>query len=286
MKSYIAFLPVLFLSLLACSPDFRSHQTPLPPTSDSVIGGDEIHQRLTEAAKSVVAVEMTNHTGQVLAFCTGTLIGTNTVLTAGHCFDKELIPSIGGFNIVFTDKYSYFGNSTTRKGAKWSVHTSYNSTKKEFDHDIAVASFVGSLPEGYMPVAYDTDTKTDHSNGTVYVYGYGRSRDYTGRRNQNVMEYLGQLNRGVMQIDSNYNRHPDRYWTNPDIPIFICQGDSGGPQFYHENGVLKLMGVNSAVYGPKLPNGRTSCKGVSQATKVAPFAEWIKKTRASFILPL
>lgn len=284
MKSYMALLPGLLLTLVACSPDIRSHHAPVILDSDSIIGGEEIRERVSDAARSVVVVELTSAGGGTIAFCTGTLIGTNTVLTAGHCFDKEHLPGLAGFNIVFTDKFSAFLNTVKRKGQKWAVHTSYNSTKKEYDHDIAVGSFAGSLPKGYQPVAYDTDVEADHSDATVYVYGYGRSRDYTGRKGEDPMAYLGQLHRGVMKIDSFYNRHPDRYWTTTEVPVFICNGDSGGPQFYHENGVLKVLGVNSAVYGPKLPNGHSSCKGIGQATKVAPFADWIQKKRASFFV--
>nr|WP_295902929.1 S1 family peptidase [uncultured Bdellovibrio sp.] len=282
MRSYGVLLPSLLLALSACSPDVHTHHLPDTSRSESVIGGEEIHERYTDAAKSVVVVEIVNSHGQAVSFCTGTLIGTNSVLTAGHCFDKAHIPQLAGFNVVFTDKYSFWWNKTERKGLKWFVPDSYNSTKKEYDHDIAVAFFSGSLPQNYQPVAYDNDERTDHSNATVYVYGYGRSQDYTGGRGQSPMDYVGQLHRGIMKTDAHYDRMPDRYWTDRTVPVFICQGDSGGPQFYHENGELKILGVNSAVYGPRLPNGTTSCKGIAQATKVAPFADWIKKTRADF----
>ncbi|MNL23589.1 Trypsin [compost metagenome] len=77
--------------------------------------------------------------------------------------------------------------------------------------------------------------------------------------------------------DPDYNRYSDRYLTKIDSEASICQGDSGGPQFYNEKNVLKVVGVNSGVLGRQLPNGKHSCKGQGQATKVARFAPWIKK---------
>ncbi len=70
--------------------------------------------------------------------------------------------------------------------------------------------FSGSLPEGYAPVEIET-REVDHSNDTVYVYGYGRSQDFKGTRSQLAAQFSGQLRRGVMQIGSHYDRYDDRY---------------------------------------------------------------------------
>ncbi|KYG64490.1 hypothetical protein AZI85_03490 [Bdellovibrio bacteriovorus] len=265
--------------LIACSPDISSHDALTSAPGTSVIGGQPITERTTEASRSVILVEMTNRFGQGLGFCTGTLIGPHTVLTAGHCFDKQRLPSLSGVNIIFTTKkYSMYQRSAVaRKASDWEIHPDYNSTKKLYDHDIAVVRFEVSIPDGFQPVDFDTDRRTDYSNEEVYVYGYGRSKDYTGRKNQDIYAYLGQLHRGILKIDSSYHRSDDRYWTVSGADTSICQGDSGGPQFYHKEGVLKIIGVNSAVLGPKLANGQYSCMGITQATKVGAASDWIIK---------
>ncbi|WP_291515532.1 trypsin-like serine protease [Bdellovibrio sp. ArHS] len=264
----------------ACSPDISSHDTLIAESDSAVIGGQAITERVTEAARSVILVEMTNRWGQSLGFCTGTLIGPHSALTAGHCFDKQRLPTLSGVNIIFTNKkYSMYQRAQAqRHGVDWKIHPNYNSTRKFFDHDIAVVRFDGTIPDGFNPVAFDTDPQADYSNEEVYVYGYGRSKDYTGKRNQDIYAYLGQLHRGILKINSLYHRAEDRYWTVPGAETSICQGDSGGPQFYHKAGVLKIIGVNSAVLGPKLPNGQYSCKGVTQATKVGAASGWIIET--------
>lgn len=268
----------LSLALASCGPGNSPGPMQDSMPQSGIIGGTRVTDRQTQASRSVVLVELTNRFGFALGFCSATLIAPNTVLTAAHCFDEKNIKGLYGFNVVFTNNYEMFLRDTSRKGLRWARHPKYNTTKN-YDHDVAVAVFEGGLPEGYLPVAIDTNKGANYSRKNVYVYGYGRSQDYTGRPGEDLAAHTGDLHRGVMQIDANYNRFPDRYWLNSAIPVFICQGDSGGPQFFHEQGVLKIIGVNSAVYGRKLPNGQNSCKGTAQATKVAPFADWIKKSR-------
>lgn len=290
MKFFASTLLATLALVVACSPDtFSPSPLAAVESTQNIIGGTPIHERASQAAKSVVLIEMVNRYNQVMGFCTGTLIAAQTVLSAGHCFDEINNKGFAGFNIVFTNNYEvFFGGSvlvreTTRKGLKYKRHPSYNSTNKYYDHDIAIATFDGGIPEGYGIVSIDTNSNASYSGQSVYVYGYGRSKDYTGLPNEDIYAWLGQLHRGAMKIDSKYNRFKDRYWLNSNIPVFICQGDSGGPQFHHENGVLKVIGVNSAVHGKRLPNGQVSCQGIAQATKVAPFATWIKNTRAQLL---
>ncbi|UXR65191.1 trypsin-like serine protease [Bdellovibrio bacteriovorus] len=272
----------LVLGATACSPrSFSQNGSTTEELSFDIIGGTPIHERTSQAARSVVLLDIKNRFGQSLGFCTATLIGPQTILSAAHCFDESRVKGFDHFDVRFTNNYD-ISNSLSRKGLKFQRHGTYNSTQK-YDHDIAVATFEGGIPEGYGPVTVDADTKANYAGQTVYVYGYGRSQDYTGRPNENSWASIGQLHKGVMQIESTYNRFADRYWLNSAVPSFICQGDSGGPQFYHENGVLKVIGVNSAILGKKLPNGFSSCKGIGQATKVAPFAGWIAKTRMKLL---
>lgn len=274
---------IVTTTLMGCAPQRETPETLNMDTSHSIIGGEDIHERASAASKSVVFLELTNRVGQVITFCTGTLIAPQTVLTAGHCFDSKVVPNLDGFNVVFTSNYVPFNNYIKRRGLRRAVHKYFNSNPGYYDHDIAIGVFSGDIPAGYSPVNIDTNTSANYSASVVYAYGFGRSKDYTDAIGSNPMSFMGQLRRGAVQIDSNYNRHPDRYWTTGRGPVFICQGDSGGPQFYHNNGVLKVIGVNSAVYTPDGPDKNLTCKAVAQITKVAPFAEWIRKTRAKLL---
>jgi secreted trypsin-like serine protease len=244
---------------------------------DSIINGTPIEARESAAAKSVVMVELLNGDNQRLGFCTGTLITeSNIVLTAAHCFDLRIFPSLRKFNVLFVNSLRQRSAAVARKGVAFSLNAAYNRDGG-LDHDIAVLLFQNAAPPGFAPVAIDQDANANYGSKTLFVYGYGRTEDYTGLPNQEERPNPGILHRGLMMVDPDYNRFSDRYFTKIDSETSLCQGDSGGPQFFNEKSVLKVVGVNSGVLGKELPNGKHSCKGQGQATKVARFAPWIKK---------
>ncbi|MBO9667110.1 MAG: trypsin-like serine protease [Bdellovibrio sp.] len=276
MKS-CSLLITLLLTLSACQPAPQN----AVGTDDSaaVIGGQPIQKRNTLAARSVVLLELLDADGFSPTFCTATLVGPNTILTAAHCFDKKLIKSFVSFRVVFANSISdsLIGSKPAeiRAGVFYKNHPEYNSTG-EYDHDIAVGIFKGSIPSGFAIMAMDTDKIANYGGKNLYVYGYGKSRNYTGKLNEDLRAHTGVLNRGVLKVTPSYTQHEDRYLIVPESQAHICQGDSGGPQFYQSGEVLKIVGVTSANMGPVLPNGRQSCTAWSQATKVAPFYTWIK----------
>jgi tryptase len=243
---------------------------------DSIINGIPVEKRESAASKSVVMVEIMNADNQRLGFCSGTLIESNIVLTAAHCFDLRLFPNMRKFNVLFVNSLRERSPAVARKGVAYSLSASYNS-EGVLDHDIAVLLFQNSAPSGFAPVRIDENVNANYGSKVLFVYGYGRTVDYNGNPNQPEAPNPGVLHRGLMIVDSDYNRYPDRYLTKLDSETTICQGDSGGPQFFNERNVLKVVGVNSAVFGRELPNGKRSCKSQGQATKVARFAPWIKK---------
>lgn len=262
-----------------------------PNKPDSVINGSEILDRSTKAARSVVIVQLLDRNNATTSYCTATLIGRNTILTGAHCFDTRSIPAFYNFNVLFSNSFTGQGALEVRKGLNYSKHPRFNSEVDSrfpagtllFDHDIAVAVFQGPGPTQFSPVDIDSDIKADYSSQKVYTYGYGRSVDYTGAAGEDLNFSNGKLRRGIMYIEDDFSNKSDRYFIKPSSPSKVCQGDSGGPQFYHENGVLKIIGVNSASVGPALANGASSCTGTSQVTKVAPFASWIREQEARIL---
>lgn len=250
--------------------------TEVTNNGDYIIDGTRIDKRESDAARSVVMIEMLDIDNNRLGFCTGTLIETNIVLTAAHCFDLRHFPKLRKHNVLFVNALRERTAAVSRRGIAYSMNSYYNS-EGMVDHDIAVVLFQNGAPSGFKPVRIDEDQLANYGSREIYVYGYGRTIDYTGQKQQAERPNPGVLHRGKMMVDSNYNLYADRYMTQANSETSICQGDSGGPQFYHDRGVLKVIGVNSGVIGRKLPNGRTSCKGQGQATKVARFAPWIKK---------
>ncbi|MDG0817949.1 S1 family peptidase [Bdellovibrio svalbardensis] len=241
-----------------------------------IIGGEIKIQRNTPASRSVVLIELLDEQLRPLTFCTATLIGAHTILTAGHCFDVKLIGPVKKFRVLFENFYKPEGPREQRQGLAYLVNPTYNS-RGIYDHDIALGVFAGALPAGFAPVSIDENINANYANELVFAYGYGRTKDYTGQRAEDLRYSSGTLFRGILKVDPWFKETPDRYFTLNEWPTHLCQGDSGGPQFLDRNGELKVIGVNSASFGKKLPNGIQDCSGKSQATKVAPFAGWLHK---------
>ncbi|MGE5086216.1 MAG: S1 family peptidase, partial [Bacillota bacterium] len=232
--------------------------------------------RSSKAARSVVLIELIASDGLGKSFCTATLVGPHTILTAGHCFDSNVLRDFANFRVLFTNSYSDAFFAESRPGIYFKKHPQYNSEKK-YDHDIALGIFSGNIPAGYNVVAMDDDITANYANAKTYVYGYGQTIDYSGKPSEDLRHSIGDLHKGILQINSNYEQSQDRYYVLAETPNHICYGDSGGPQFYNKDGALKVIGVNSAVGGERLSNGNRRCTSWSQATKVAPAYEWFKK---------
>jgi secreted trypsin-like serine protease len=281
MNSIKILISFCVLCLMGCAPEASFNHSISTDNDAAIINGIPMEKRNTPASRSVIYIELIKKNKQTAGFCTGTLIGPNTVLTAAHCFDDELLKNFDSFNIVFENKVTNSFSRLYRHGLSFVNHPKYNSERikklKYYDHDIAVASFSGQAPKGFAPVKLDSDITANYIGLSTYVYGFGRSLDYTGdpRTDAPQNRGAGTLRRGRMTVGPDFLVKPDRFTTSPNSPTFVCQGDSGGPQFYNENGVLKIIGVNSAAFGTHLPNGKQSCTGTSQVTKVAPFYGWI-----------
>ncbi len=95
------------LALAGCNQQVHSNSDEVNSSQDttSIIGGNAVTERNSEAARAVVLVAAIDKDGRPMNFCTATLIGKNTVLTAAHCWDPKSHPTMTGFNVVFTNFY-------------------------------------------------------------------------------------------------------------------------------------------------------------------------------------
>lgn len=175
---------------------------------------------------SSLLIEVTRPTG--VFTCTGVAINEDTVLTAAHCLEGEIL------NIRVSNEASY-----NPKGKFWSVkdfeiHPAYDSCESNYRSDIAKIKLKQKLPQNitFFPIIKkDTDL-----NGNIYRLGFGV------RENKNIRTL-------ITPAFKNLRTHEKVLELND---IYSYSGDSGGPVYLQRNGQMYLVAIHSTLsFGPE-----------------------------------
>lgn len=187
--------------------------------------------------------------------CSGTLIDSTHVLTAGHCLDDATTA-----NVTFT----VGGN--TYSGASWTVDPNYDDTNSFFGNDMSVLTLSSAVSNVTPATLY---TGTEELGETATIVGFGTTgTGLTGsvnppgtkRAGNNVLDtflegvLIGGINylidhQRVLYIDfDNPNDPGDNVFGSSDplaLEYSSAPGDSGGGLFIDVNGQMQLAGVTS-----------------------------------------
>lgn len=161
-----------FIMILAAFGLIGCQQQDLSATSftDSaqIIDGAKVNTRASKAARSVVLIELMNAAGEGLTYCSATLVGPHTILTAGHCFDSKLLTDFAKFRVLFTNSYDDAATTESRRGVYFKKHPQYNS-ELVYDHDIGIGIFAGDIPAGFNTVNMDSDVSANYASLTAII---------------------------------------------------------------------------------------------------------------------
>lgn len=179
---------------------------------------------------SSLLIEVTRPTGVFTS--TGVAINKNTVLTAAHCLEGEILKIRISTEAVY-DKQGHFYEVES-----FNLHPDYDSKKSNYRCDLAKIKLKGELPaqtKFYPIIKNDSDL-----TGTLMRLGFGaRGKDNIRTLVNPEFKNLRSMEK-VLELNDKYS----------------YSGDSGGPVFLQNKGQMYLVAIHSTLsHGP---NGKYS----------------------------
>ena len=178
------------------------------------------------------------------SWCSGTLIGCRTFLTAAHCVRGDTNTS---HYQVYLQHGGLYAVSTIR------IHPSYNADYS--GNDLAVlklATPVTGIDPTTINTTHDLEAIGVGLGGTIA--GFGRSGGAGSGSNDYGIKQVGAIVTGDCDTDETAGESNDKLvcwnYESPIGPAGVdsntCNGDSGGPLFMTFEGETELVGVTSA----------------------------------------
>jgi secreted trypsin-like serine protease len=160
------------------------------------------------------------------SFCTGTLIGPHTVLTAAHCV-VNLDPSQAAFGI---------GSSQSQLTevlpiALATVYPQYDA--QQLINDVAVVTLSADASIAPMPMNQAMDASWVGKTVTLVGFGVDNGPQQTGGGIKRDVDVT------IAQIDATTLHYTTQQGKS------ACNGDSGGPAFAEVGGSLVVAGITS-----------------------------------------
>ncbi|XP_055596186.1 trypsin-1-like [Uranotaenia lowii] len=221
-----------FGASLAFENNPQNPRLPWNATNRRIVGGFEIS---IEEVPWQVSLYSYYH------FCGGSIIGTQWVLTAGHCSESSNNP---GFSI-------HIGSSNNQRGRKVDLkrairHHKYNSNTLDYDFTLLETAEKLSYSQSVKAIALPKQDEFVAAGSMCTTSGWGSTQN--DWEDQSVLRAANLPTIGYQDCDENYaylggitpRMICAGYWSGG---ISACFGDSGGPLVFQG----KLIGVTSWV---------------------------------------
>lgn len=205
-------------------------------------------------------------------FCGGTLISSNFVLSASHCFEQvrknDIFLSAGHLSKKYRSgsKEPGFQQFLAKQII---MHDQYDPNVIYADIALVKVSGNFKITEYVKPACLPENNFTPQDDAVCAITGWGETDGSKDRLNQvtipivNLKQCKNLLDGGVKdktQLCAGDVRHGG---------VDTCQGDSGGPMVCVSGGVWKVTGVTSWGFGC----GERNSPGVY--TNIAKYRNWI-----------
>jgi secreted trypsin-like serine protease len=297
-------LAIATLVLAGCGN--QSGNAPNLAGSDGIMNGTELTSA-DQYSQHTVFLQM--RLAQGIASCTGSILDSETILTAGHCLtgakEARVIFAINAKEGLTKDQvrsvdiaavYPKFQPTPEKTQSQPSVGgapvaptpPTLEEVEKDLaessyvDYDVAMVHFKGGLPAGYSAVKLATSAAVVQPGAELHMIGYGLSKvDPTTKDSPDGpvvvpmpdTTTVGHLRETQVPI-AQYNTNAGVILTDGK-DTSVCNGDSGGPAFVNDSsGQVLQVGIAEAVTSPY-------CNSASIHTAIFPYLGWIQQTAAS-----
>lgn len=268
-------MSLMFISVLAttaCTNKAYQELKGSQASENFIVGGTQVAEE-DLISKSTVALYMKESPGstRIQNYCSGTVIDTTHILTAGHCFADfaaevgMTVEEIRDTSLVgFGTKVVKDSRTTAlqfRKLAAVNIHEKYviglEDLKKAY-FDVAIITLDSAIPEGALPAKLGSGDliKKDMD---ITLAGFGLTNGFGVEAKQ--------LMKVVVKVDDPALTETQFTYTDKKGS---CGGDSGGPAYIIEpDNSLTVVGITSW--------GDQFCTKMGAYTSVPFMNEWITK---------
>lgn len=175
---------------------------------------------------SSLLIEVTRPSG--VYTCTGVAINKNTVLTAAHCLEGEILKIRISHEATYNKEGNFF------EVESFDLHPDYDRQNSNYRSDLAKIKLKGELPKGtnFYPII----KKDNQLNGKILRLGFG------ARGDKNIRTLITPEVREIRPIEKVLELND----------TYSYSGDSGGPVFMQYNGQMYLIAIHSTLsFGPE-----------------------------------
>lgn len=176
----------------------------------------------------VVRVTAVDGAGTILGFCSGTVLTSGAVMTAGHCFPEGARSAV----VLYGDP-----ERTKAIAGTFRVHPDYQASAIDSPsfaafNDVAIVTLSRAIP---VPPAPILTSRSVQVGDTITIFGYGTD--------ENGAFDFRDLKSGEMLLTGVTQNHLSALYSGEGSNT--CQGDSGGPAFREIDGQSAVVGITS-----------------------------------------